>query len=99
MNAQEMAYLSFAIVAVLSIAPAAYAYILPPRMNGRLKRSLEAIEQRPRTSTRSTSTSSPTKASSSGASRASYSYVGELLKAGVKAYKYNNRFIHAKTVK
>ncbi|HTY46666.1 MAG TPA: cardiolipin synthase [Methanomassiliicoccales archaeon] len=29
---------------------------------------------------------------------ASYSYVGELLDAGVRAYTYNNGFIHAKTV-
>lgn len=29
---------------------------------------------------------------------ASYSYVGELLKAGVRAYTYENGFIHAKTI-
>ena len=29
---------------------------------------------------------------------ASYSYVGELLNAGVKAYTYDNGFIHAKTI-
>ena len=29
---------------------------------------------------------------------ASYSYVGELLSAGVKAYTYDNGFIHAKTI-
>lgn len=29
---------------------------------------------------------------------ATYSYIGELLKAGAKAYIYNNGFIHAKTI-